>query len=363
MIIIKIFLLTLFLSMNITAQSVNNIHLHHMRKPRVRKEIKIPNILGLKTLKGDFHIHTVFSDGIAWPTYRVDEAWEEGLDIIAITDHIEGYPNKPFLNGDHNSSYNVALPNAIEKGIILIHAAEITRGMPPGHMNALFIKDANKLDVETVDDAVKAAVDQGAFILWNHPGWEKHQPDTTLWMPLHEKYFTNGWINGIEVFNEYEWYPISIDWCIDKNLAVFANSDIHDISGHFYDIERCHRPMTLVFSKEKDEASIKQALEEGRTVAWFDDKLVGKEEYLKALFEESVDIKFSGRYDAKDRPIIEIKNNSNLKFVITDEKGKEIVIYADKAVQFPYSLGETVFSFNNLYIGTEKNLKVNIEIK
>ncbi|MHC4330495.1 MAG: hypothetical protein ACYSWW_20505 [Planctomycetota bacterium] len=36
-------------------------------------KINFPDILGYKTLKCDFHMHTVFSDGQVWPTTRVDE--------------------------------------------------------------------------------------------------------------------------------------------------------------------------------------------------------------------------------------------------------------------------------------------------
>jgi hypothetical protein len=57
-------------------------------------KINFPDILGYKTLKCDFHLHTVFSDGQVWPTTRVDEAVREGLDAIAITDHIEYQPHK-----------------------------------------------------------------------------------------------------------------------------------------------------------------------------------------------------------------------------------------------------------------------------
>ena len=42
---------------------------------QVRNEIQIPDILGFKTLKCDFHMHTVFSDGLVWPTVRVGEAY------------------------------------------------------------------------------------------------------------------------------------------------------------------------------------------------------------------------------------------------------------------------------------------------
>ena len=57
-----------------------------------RKEFRIPDLTDYKTLKCDFHIHTVFSDGDVWPTVRLAEAWEEGLDAIAITDHLEYNP-------------------------------------------------------------------------------------------------------------------------------------------------------------------------------------------------------------------------------------------------------------------------------
>ena len=52
-------------------------------------KIVIPNIEGYKTLKGDFHVHTVFSDAAVWPTTRVQEAIWEGLDVLAITEHID----------------------------------------------------------------------------------------------------------------------------------------------------------------------------------------------------------------------------------------------------------------------------------
>lgn len=52
---------------------------------QTRNEIQIPDLKGYETLKCDFHIHTVFSDGTVWPTVRVDEAYREGLDAISLT--------------------------------------------------------------------------------------------------------------------------------------------------------------------------------------------------------------------------------------------------------------------------------------
>jgi len=75
---------------------------------QARHEIQIPDILGYYTLKCDLHMHTVFSDGSVWPTVRVKEAWIEGLDAIAITDHREYQPHKELLSTDLNQTYNQA---------------------------------------------------------------------------------------------------------------------------------------------------------------------------------------------------------------------------------------------------------------
>ena len=54
-----------------------------------RTEIILPQVKGYNVYKGDFHIHTTYSDGGVNPDNRVTEAWYDGLDIIAITDHYE----------------------------------------------------------------------------------------------------------------------------------------------------------------------------------------------------------------------------------------------------------------------------------
>ncbi|MBQ9962937.1 MAG: histidinol-phosphatase, partial [Alistipes sp.] len=55
-----------------------------------RMEIVLPKVKGYNCYKGDFHIHTSYSDGRVNPSGRVVEAWVDGLDVIAITDHYEG---------------------------------------------------------------------------------------------------------------------------------------------------------------------------------------------------------------------------------------------------------------------------------
>ena len=43
---------------------------------------------GVSLMSTDLHIHTVFSDGSVWPSIRIEEARREGLDLIAMTEHL-----------------------------------------------------------------------------------------------------------------------------------------------------------------------------------------------------------------------------------------------------------------------------------
>jgi 3',5'-nucleoside bisphosphate phosphatase len=316
----------------VISQDLNNIKYHEMQLVSARHEIVIPDIPGFKTLKCDFHMHTVFSDGIVWPTFRVEEAWEDGLDAIAITDHIEYQPLKKYLSGDHNSSYEIALPEAVKKNLILIRAGEITRQMPPGHLNALFLADANLLNVPDVNDALAAAKKQGAFIIWNHPGWKAQQPDTCLWMPMHQKLFEGGFINGIEVFNETEYYPVVLDWCINKKIGVIGCTDIHGIVSESYDLKRQKRPVTLVFAKERSEAAIKEALFQGRTLAFFNNKLAGRKDLLNAVFSASVSFKPALNSKTGKNISIEITNASAISYEIETAKGDLLIIPAESTI-------------------------------
>jgi len=255
---------------------------------RVRTEPEIPDIPGYVTLLCDLHTHTVFSDGLVWPDVRIAEAWREGLDAISITDHIEYQPHDDVIPVDHNISYELAVSAAESVGIILIKGTEITRDMPPGHFNALFITDAEPMDTEDFMDAVKAAIDQGAFVMWNHPGWR--QPgEIPIWYDEHTAVFDNGWMHGMEIVNENSYYPLAHQWCIDRNIPMIGSSDIHNPIDLSYDIsDGEHRPMTFVFATERSADAIKDALFAGRTAVYFRNLLIGREKFIRPLFDKSV---------------------------------------------------------------------------
>jgi len=272
----------------------------------VRHEIAFPDILDYKTLKCDLHMHTVFSDGLVWPTVRVDEAWREGLDAISITDHIEYLPHKQDIPANHNRPYEIALPRAKEKNILLIRGAELTRDTPPGHFNAIFLKDINPLDTNDLVDAITSAKKQGGFVFWNHPGWK---PEAKGWFDVHTNLYENKLMHGIEVANGDSYYPEAHQWCLEKNLTMMGNSDIHQPVVDTESSPENHRTITLVFAKEKSLEALKEALVKGRTAVWYKNQLIGRKEYLDAIFKTSVHI--TKPYRRQNGTIwFEIENNS-----------------------------------------------------
>ena len=259
-----------------------------------RNEIRIPSaIKGTIALKADLHTHTFFSDGSVSPEMRVNEAWKTGLDILAITDHIEYRPNSPFIQGDCNSSYERAKKEAENKGIILIKGSEITRQQPQyGHFNALFINDANKLKLDDPKEAIKEAVNQGGFIIWNHPAWAV---DTCRMYEFQKDLLRDKLIHGIEVFNNTEFYPLALKWANERGLTIFSGSDVHTSiyandgvhgSGSAVSIPYI-RPFTIIFSKDK---TLESALYNRQTITYFSNHLAGDASLLTKYFWASVSV-------------------------------------------------------------------------
>ncbi|HHT29572.1 PHP domain-containing protein [Petrimonas mucosa] len=313
-----------------------------------RYNIRIPDIDGYKTLKGDFHIHTVFSDGKVWPDQRVKEAWNEGLDVIAITDHIEYRPNQKILISDHNKSFEIAKAQGDAIGMLVIKGSEITRQKPLGHINALFIQDANPLERQDPLEAIDEALKQGAFILWNHPGWPD---DKSTFYPVHKELIAKKKIHGIEVYNGWESYPNVIDWCQEHNLAPFANTDLHYTSANLYRGERV-RPMTLVFAKEYSEEGVKEALFSGRTVALYNNILSGDEALLKSLIKASLSI----RVINQQKGVIEITNNSDIAYGIKyGNYMYPMSLYPNQVLRATIPAGSDV-EFSNCLYGKDRHV-------
>lgn len=307
-----------------------------------RSGIHIPDVLGYKTLTADLHTHTVFSDGMVWPTVRTEEALREGVGIIAITDHVEATNLFRFerifgddleideeggYSPDRNRPFEIA--KEVEEGneVFVINGAEISRTMPPGHHNALFLTNVNKLNTPHPEwkDAFLAAKDQGAFIFWNHPASFQDPEPTTLWWEEHTWLLENEMMHGIEVVNGRRYDPVAHQWALDKNLAIIGNTDIHAPIGMSYAIhEGEKRTMTLVFATERSLEGIREALFARRTAAFYDNKLIGPEHFLDAIFTNSIVIESVEIIEGGLQAVI--NNPTDIPFLLSKAEGNNPVL-------------------------------------
>lgn len=275
----------------------------------VRHEIRFPDLPGYQTLVCDFHMHTVFSDGNVWPPIRAKEAWRQGLHVVALTDHIEYQPHKDDLPTKHNRPYELAAGEAASRDILLIQGAEITRDTPPGHFNAIFLKDVAALDHPDLMEVFARAAEQGAFIFWNHPGWKG--PEKGKWGEVQTALYEKRWLHGIEICNNETYYEEAHAYALEKNLTMLGNSDIHEPDLRKNNTSADHRTCTLVFAKEKTIPAVEEALRSGRTLVWYKDQLIGREEWLRPMFEASVEV-LPPHHRTKNAVFVHIRNRSEV---------------------------------------------------
>ncbi len=393
MIRIKTLLLLVIISINYSA-------IYGQKTEKYTRKIFFPDIDGYKTLLTDFHQHTVFSDGSVWPTIRVEEAIKDGLDAISLTEHLEYQPySKDIPNPDRNRAYNIAKSFAknknksLDRKLIVINGQEITRSMPPGHINAIFLNDANKL--LHPKDSIKgilAANKQDAFVFWNHPAWPAQRSDGIAKLDEFHKYLIEKkLLHGIEVVNELYYSEEALRLALENDLTIMGTSDIHGLIDWLFKVPDDnessngtlpgHRPVTIIFSKDKSEDGIKDALFAGRTAVFYNELLIGKEENLKPLVEKCLfinninDLELGYSEDGKSTiKKVEIKNISDAPFILknlnsfTFETNSDIInimpnsIHSISVKTKGGTLNELKFEVLNGIIAPKKYLNISLQI-
>lgn len=246
-----------------------------------RNPLPVPDVDGYRTLKCDFHLHTVFSDGSVWPNVRVIEAYEQGLDVIALTDHDDYHPHKGHVSEDLTLPHEIAKPLAEQLGILLIPGVEITKG--EWHFNALFVSDPNATKGLEKREALLEAKRQGAFVFWNHPGWKRPE----RWFPEIEPLWDSQLFSGVELVNGKRVYDGIYAGLLEKKLAIIATTDWH-MPATAEAIEG--RAINLLFAKSKTPEGVKEALEARRSAAWMGGEVWGPEEMLRGLWSGAVTV-------------------------------------------------------------------------
>lgn len=351
-------------------------HAHHHDHDRA---IHFPATNGYLTLVADLHIHTVFSDGSVWPDIRVNEAVRDSVDVISLTEHLEYQPHaKDLPHPDRNRSYEIAEELARPHNLMVVRGAEITRSMPPGHSNAIFIQDANKL---LIDDPIKAfeeAGRQGAFTFWNHPNWIAQRKDGVATLTeMHRELIRRKLLHGIEVVNDLTISKEALQIALDHNLTIMGTSDIHGLVDWQFDLhEGGHRPVTLVRATARTPAALKEALLAGRTIAWFENTLVGREENVKAVVDASLSVKEAAYFGASAVAEVTIHNDSDAAYLLENLSGYSlqsdlgpITLAPNEKTTLHVMTGSQLEAFTlkfrvlNAIIGPDKALEIEVMVK
>ena len=350
-----------------------------------RTEIFLPQVNGYNVYKADLHTHTLYSDGSVLPTFRVLEAWQQGLDIIAITDHLESrrteevmvkylekyiseeYPEavntfialEPTPVGsimvDLNFGIKAVQKEAEKYGLTVIPGGEISRcGATIGHFNALFIEDCNAIYDPDPLTSIRNAKAQNALVMHNHPGYRRTNID---YSEVEKQAYAEGLIDGVEVMNGSSFYPGVIDRVQDRDLFIAACTDVH--GSNKYGV--FERPMTLIMAKDKSLESIREALEARRTLAYGFNTLSGEEQLLKDFFAAGVKVQVIREGSSSTE--LMLTNTTPFTYIIRQDGKNQQRVAPCTSILMKASKGQRSIKFEvlNMWSRSDKHPVVELE--
>lgn len=351
------------------------LHTLQRRPSNSRTEFVLPaNIGGYLPVKADLHLHSFFSDGHVTPADRVREAWLDGLDAIAVTEHIEYHPYdkdmvaylsrmlpegfklpstktdpEHALMQDHNFAVKLAQKASKGYGIMIIPGTEITRSPEEiGHYNALFTTDNNSILALDPIESIRNAKKQGALIMHNHPGWRR----SSLKHPeIERQAYAEGLIDGVEVINGDLFSPALLERCRELGIFAAATTDLHLPSAEEYAAAGLRRDMTLILAKDKTLDGMRDALTNRRTIALgANGAICGNEELLKDLFISSIAIKTLPNGN------VQLDNPTSIRFVVEQPDSDPVVIPSAGAIIIKPKQNDTLsLTVRNMWTGADSH--------
>ena len=262
-------------------------------KVRRRDDTTFDDVRGFRVFSADLHCYSSVGGGTLTPRERIWEAWEDGIDILAITDE------------NAVDAYDKAKETAAECGILLLRGQKLT-GLTyrsSGHFIVLGGSGEPVASTMPLDDFRKAFQEigrQDTVVIWAHPSMGRDKGDesldlkpNTLWAVLENL------LDGAEIKNagvgdrwgavlhKGSWmYPQAMDWYYENNLAVIASSGARGPARQGDKL----RPRTLLLADHATWPEIKDAIERGRTVAVFDEMFWGDRRWVSPLLKSLVEL-------------------------------------------------------------------------
>ncbi len=341
-----------------------------------------PNTKKHRVLQCDFHMHTSDgSDGKVDVAYRVAEAKAMNLDVIAITDHGDNVATRGYAEGQRRKIAKLAEEN----DMIILPGFETGLGKDNLRWREhilTFDSDADPVEYDhnLKEDGgdhdymkrLKQVYDEGSFIIWPHPDSDTVEfEEVTLVDELArepmKKLIDAGIMKGIEVANgetaylpgrfwgdvyEQDMGPRGawlwnrcVDYALKKGLTIFANTDTH------YLREPC---CTLVLADERSRESVREALEAGRTAAFFEDMLWGRFDVIEELMDTMVSVSRHCPNPGTHRDKVAFTNNTPM-LLMPEIDGHVYVIRPHETMRLYITIGQPVaVKWTNVFVSSKK---------
>ena len=336
-----------------------------------------PRVGEYEILCGDFHTHTVHSDGSLTVRQRVENAHDLGYNVIAVTDH--GNMRGCWMARRVGEALGMVVVSGFETGNMGIGGGEhwVALGVLPSYQ----VRDGHNLaltrDGKTAfyQDEMRNITAAGGVLLYAHPNFGvpegKSSPESVgdVRLSSHLLPAATIWgieqscIAGIEVqcgWGDVDWgwgvakhgdawcYPFAFDWALEHNLALFADTDVHGRSTKPY------QPVTLVFTTSRNADGVMEAIRARRTAAWFNGMVWGREKLLSELVKAVVHTNKT----AEGRLVLENRSPIMLKCVLATATDKVVEIGAYKSVVTDWTAEDSLkVRWTNLWTSSKANLE------
>ncbi len=277
-------------------------------------------MIKLRPLKGDLHMHSIYSDGRATPFAMVLASLEAGMDFLSVTDHDSYEGGQKAIEKVKQNSIDIVVLAGEEVSVGGKKDMSVSQGN--GHILSInankSIEDQRKntkkyekelqkivevLKKEDIDKNIdpthyakniwvinKIKEAEGISIL-AHPNWVYRDGKYHLHQAFYKEMLKSSHLDGVEVFGEEKTKEHNnmthLTALQTKNrhkyLAPFGNSDAHDSDHEIGD------RFTILFVKEKSATSIVEAMKEGLTCAIFkrendEHQFIGKDDLAQYVY-------------------------------------------------------------------------------
>jgi len=152
-------------------------------------------------------------------------------------------------------------------------------------------------------------------------GPRRNPTGVTSLTDVHRTLAREGLLDEIEVVNQHAYSAEALQLALDHDLAILGTSDFHGLVDWEFEVPHGgHRPVTLTFANERSRAGLQEALQAGRTAAWYDNLLIGREEQVAPLLEASLRVEGARYLENTSVLKVSISNGSDAAFILDRQR-------------------------------------------